>query len=88
MRVSPIASERTVASPSNGRALAVFGRVLVAAPVGAGAGALTAFDDGTDAAAVGRAAAAAGAARVACTSFSVRTCGGIDVMMVAVSRSP
>src|SRR5205814_9707729 len=60
------------------------------ADAGAAAAGTRAVVAGTCAAAAEAAArgAAAAAATVALTSFSVRTRGGFDVMMVALSRSP
>src|SRR5580765_8249489 len=87
---NPIASDNTLASASSGHELAVFGSVLAGwpgAPVWLCPADVDASDDGAadevDAAAFG----AAGSV-VAFTSCWVMTFGGLDVIIVAVSRSP
>src|SRR5262245_55221496 len=88
-------------SPMSGKGLAVFGSLLAGGAAADGAVAVGALAGGG--AAEGAAVALAGAvaagafaaggaafscARVASTSFSVTTCGGFVVTMVADSRSP
>lgn len=95
---SPMASDRTLASASNGHELAVFGSVVAVCACAEGAdedvatpdrdAVVDGADDGALVAAGVLDAAARGAPAVgtiACTSFSVITRGGSDVTMVALS---
>ena len=89
VRPRPVASDSKLPNPRSGHGLAVFGSVL------AGGAAWACCDTGGSGAGAGRGAAAGGAAAggaafasVAATSFSVNTCGGLVVIIVALSLSP
>jgi hypothetical protein len=85
----PSASDTTLANPRSGQELAVLGRVLAgsapAAPELAAPGAGDVVWARADDAAGAALPAAGDFARVALTSFSVMTRGGLDVMIVALS---